>query len=116
MKLILALVAAALLAAPSSAVEYKWTGNQFVMASTATAADETVITETELLAATPRRTVTRTTTASVGWSAAPVQTAACAPMAAAACSSSTTRTVTRSSIRQFAPVRRLFGVRLRGGC
>ncbi len=115
MKLILALVAAALLAAPSQAVEYKWTGNQFVM-STATAADETAITETELLAATPRRTVTRTTTASVGWAAAPVQTAACAPMAAAACSSSTTRTVTRSSVRQFAPVRRLFGVRLRGGC
>lgn len=124
-KMIVAALALALFAMPSTAAEYKWTGERFVMVnSTPTAADETAITEVELLATTPRRTVTRTTTASTGWAAAPLEVnhsrsaSACssAPMAASACSASSTKTVTRSSVRTFAPVRRVFGFRLRGGC
>lgn len=67
------------------------------------------ITDVEVLASTPRRTVTRTVTTSNSWASAPAATAsACSTVQASACSSS--RSVTRT--RTF----RLFGARLRGGC
>lgn len=99
------------LASGAGAAEYKWTGDGFVEVSAVapTAADETVLTEREMLASTPRRSVTKTTTTTV--SSVP---AMAAPMSA--CGTMSSRTTTVTTERRSAPIRRMFGFRLRGGC
>lgn len=104
----------------AKSAEYKWTDAGFVMVN-ATAADETAITEHELLASTPRRSVTRTTTTTRASTPVLMMSSSCntATTTATSCnsvSSSRTTTVVRQRQRQFAPVRRLFGFRLRSGC
>lgn len=103
-----AVLALGLLSVPSARADWEWNGSQYQYVGD----DRVVVTEATVDEVTiaPRRSVTRTVTSSTSTVAAPV--VACATVQASACSSSVTRTVVRE--RRFAPVRRLFGVRLRG--
>ena len=125
MVLILTLLALVLFSMqqPVSAGEYKWMGNEFVFISGA--ADESVITETDVLL--PRRSVGKTTVkvSEFNWQSQEVGTCSngvCdvqrrSPASSVTRTTTSTTTRTSTSNRRVGPVRRLFGaVFRRGGC